>query len=61
MQDIDLKNGINESGFPNGFESCCKEHLKELCAKSKYQKHVKDYIDQQNLTIENREKIKCSK
>ena len=40
MRDIDLKNGINESGFPTGLERWCKEHLKELCAQSKSQKHV---------------------
>ena len=28
---------------------------KELCAQSKYQKRVKDHIDQLDLTIENRE------
>ena len=56
MRDNDLKNGINESGFPTGFESWCKDHLKELCAQSKYQKRVKDHIEQLNLTIENRER-----
>ena len=34
MRDNDLKNGINESGFPTGFESWCKDHLKELCAQT---------------------------
>ena len=56
MRDNDLKNGINESGFPSGFESWCKDNLKELCAQSKYQKRVKDHIEQLNLTIENRER-----
>ena len=55
MKDNDLKNGINESGFPNGFEDWAEEHLKELCQQSKYQKRVKDHIDQLDLTIENRE------
>lgn len=61
MRDIELKNGKIESGFPTGFKSRCKEHLKELWVQSKYQKYIKDYIYQLNLTIENREKIKCSK
>ena len=56
MRDNELKNGINESGFTIGFESWCKDHLKELWAQSKYQKSVKDHIDQLNLTIENRER-----
>lgn len=56
MRDNDLKNGKNESGFPTGFEDWAKEHLKELCQQSKYQKRVKDHIEQLNLTIENREK-----
>ena len=56
MRDKDLKNGINESGFPSGFESWYKENLKELFGQTKYQKCVKDHLDQINLTIENREK-----
>ena len=54
MRDNDLKNGINESWFPTSFESWYKENLKELCSQTKYQKRVKDHIDQFNLTIENR-------
>ena len=30
--------------------------MKELCQQSKYQKRVKDHIDQLDLTIENRER-----
>ena len=56
MRDNDLKNGINESGFPTEFECLCNENLKELCAQTKYQKRLKDHIDQLNLTIVNREK-----
>tara|TARA_B100000212_G_scaffold333276_1_gene302550 strand:- start:439 stop:660 length:222 start_codon:yes stop_codon:yes gene_type:complete len=35
MRDKNIKNGLNESGFSTGFESWCKEYLKELCAQSK--------------------------
>ena len=51
MRDNDLKNGINESGFPTLFEDWCKENLKELLAQSKYQKRIKDHIEQLDLTI----------
>ena len=54
MRDNDSKKVINQSGFPTGFETWCKEYLKELCAHSKYQKRVKDHIDQLDLIIENR-------
>ena len=52
MRNNELKNWINQSGFPTSFEIWCKENLKELCAQSKYQKRVKDHIDQLDLTIE---------
>ena len=37
-------------------ENLFKEYLKELYIQTKYQKLVKDHLDQFNLTIENREK-----
>ena len=54
IRDNDSKKVINQSGFPTGFETWFKEYLKELCAHSKYQKLVKDHIDQLDLIIENR-------
>ena len=37
MGDIDLQNGINESGFPTGLRKLVQRTLKELSAQSKYQ------------------------
>ena len=45
MRNKNLKNGIDESGLPTGFENWLKGYLKELCAQYKQQKRIKDNID----------------
>ena len=42
------------NGFPTGFERA--RSSKRIMPQSKYQKPVKDHIEQLNLTIENRER-----
>ena len=59
MRDNDLKNGINESGISMILKVGAK-NFKRIMLNLNI-KSIKDHIDQLNLNIENREKIKCSK
>jgi len=56
MRDADLKKGDDSSGFPSGFAEWCEDDLKDLAKENKYQKRIKDHLNQLKISIENRKR-----